>query len=161
MTRTLCLGLGLLFRFPLLIFFRTIIITLEHFLLSYHINPTIMSRAHETLVRNKYNTYFIQLTLRLPATSGKNSRQFFHADDCDIVGLLCLHKAHRGGESDIVSSHEVFNFLQRTYPDVAETLTQPIWYFDRKGEVSQGEEEWIRTSVFYKEVGENGRVYVK
>lgn len=91
----------------------------------------------------------------------KKTRQFFHADDCDIVGLLCLHKAYRGGESDIVSSHEVFNYLQRTYPDVAETLTKPIWYFDRKGEVSQGEEEWIRTSIFYKEVGENGRVYTK
>ncbi|KAF2122521.1 taurine catabolism dioxygenase-like protein TauD [Lophiotrema nucula] len=90
-----------------------------------------------------------------------NARQFFHADDSDIVGLLCVAKALEGGESDIVSSHQVWNVLQREHPDVAETLTQPIWYFDRKGETSKGEEEWIKTSVFYLETGDNPRVYSK
>ena len=89
------------------------------------------------------------------------SRQFFHADDCDIVGLLCIARALEGGESDIVSSHHVFNTLQAERPDVAELLTQPIWYFDRKGETSKGQDEWIKTSVFYLETGENGRVYTK
>ncbi|KAL3424842.1 hypothetical protein PVAG01_04123 [Phlyctema vagabunda] len=90
-----------------------------------------------------------------------NARQFFHADDSDVVGLLCIARALEGGESDIVSSHHVWNVLQRERPDVAETLTKPIWYFDRKGEVSEGEEPYIRTSVFYLERGENGRVYSK
>lgn len=90
-----------------------------------------------------------------------NARQFFHADDCDIVGLLCVAKALEGGESDIVSSNEVWNVLQREHPDVARTLTEPIWYFDRKGETSRGQEEWIRTSVFYLETGDNPRVYCK
>ncbi|OCL01682.1 Clavaminate synthase-like protein [Glonium stellatum] len=67
----------------------------------------------------------------------------------------------KGGESDIVSSHYVWNTLQRENPDVAELLTQPIWYFDRKGETSKGQEGWIRTSVFYLETGDNGRVYAK
>lgn len=89
------------------------------------------------------------------------ARQFFHADDCDIVGLLCLHRAAEGGESDIVSIHNVWNTLQREYPDAAELLTQPIWYFDRKGEVSQGEQEWLRQPVFYLENGGHGRVYCK
>ena len=80
-----------------------------------------------------------------------NARQYFHADDSDIVGLLCIARALEGGESDIVSSHHVWNTLQRERPDVAELLTQPIWYFDRKGETSAGEEEWIKTSVFYLE----------
>ena len=88
-------------------------------------------------------------------------RQFFHADDSDIVGLLCIARALEGGESDIVSSHHVWNTLQRERPDVAETLTKPIWYFDRKGEVSVGEEPYIRTSVFYMEKGPNARVYSK
>ncbi|OCK81486.1 Clavaminate synthase-like protein [Lepidopterella palustris CBS 459.81] len=90
-----------------------------------------------------------------------NARQFFHADDCDIVGLLCVAKALEGGESDIVSSHHVWNTLQKEHPDVAELLTKPIWYFDRKGETSKGQEDWIKTSVFYMETGENSRVYAK
>ena len=55
----------------------------------------------------------------------------------------------------------MWNTLQKERPDVAETLTKPIWYFDRKGEVSVGEEGYIRTSVFYLETGEDGRVYSK
>ncbi|KAF2827430.1 Clavaminate synthase-like protein [Ophiobolus disseminans] len=90
-----------------------------------------------------------------------NARQFFHADDADLVGLLCVAKALEGGESDLVSSHSVWNELQRENPDVAELLTRPIWYFDRKGETSRGQDEWIRTSVFYLERGEEPRVYSK
>ncbi|KAF2129859.1 taurine catabolism dioxygenase-like protein TauD [Dothidotthia symphoricarpi CBS 119687] len=90
-----------------------------------------------------------------------NARQFFHADDADLVGLLCVAKALEGGESDLVSSHSVWNVLQEEHPDVASLLTQPIWYFDRKGEVSRGQREWIRASVFYLETGEGGRVYSK
>jgi len=116
-----------------------------------------------------------------------NARQFFHADDSDLVGLLCVAKALEGGESDLVShvtnfrvrrtspkvcgfadslrvqisSHEVWNDLQKNHPDVAELLTQPIWYFDRKGETSIGQKEWIKTAVFYLETGENPRVYSK
>lgn len=89
------------------------------------------------------------------------ARQFFHADPGDIVGLLCVHRAQEGGESDIVSVHHVWNTLVREDPDVAELLTQPVWYFDRKGEVSEGEEEWIRTSVFFLEPRGKGRVYCK
>lgn len=91
-----------------------------------------------------------------------NARQYFHADDSDLVGLLCIARALEGGESDICSSHLVWNTLQRERPDVAELLTKPIWYFDRKGEVSRGEEPYIRSSVFYLErEGEAGRVYCK
>ncbi|EPS31996.1 hypothetical protein PDE_06955 [Penicillium oxalicum 114-2] len=90
-----------------------------------------------------------------------NARQYFHADDSDIVGLLCIAKALEGGESDIVSSHHVYNTLAIERPDVLKTLTQPIWYFDRKGETSKGQEEYIRTSVIYLERGANGRVYTK
>jgi hypothetical protein len=89
------------------------------------------------------------------------ARQFFHADDSDIVGLLCLHRAQEGGESDLVSVHSVWNELQKKHPDVAKTLTEPNWYFDRKGEVSEGQEQWIKTSVFYLENGGQKRVYCK
>ena len=90
-----------------------------------------------------------------------NARQFFHSDEADIVGLLCVAKAFEGGESDLVSSHAVWNDLQIHNPDVAELLTQPIWYFDRKGEESKGQKGWIRTAIFQIEAGENDRVFSK
>ena len=65
-----------------------------------------------------------------------------------------------GGESDLVSSHNVYNTLATERPDVLKTLIDPIWYFDRKGETSAGEKEYIRTSVVYLE-RDNGRVYTK
>ena len=89
------------------------------------------------------------------------ARQFFHADDGDLVGLLCVHRAAEGGESDIVSCHHVWNTLQREHPDVAELLTRPIWYFDRKGEVSEGQDPWTRQPVVYLENGGKGRLYTK
>ena len=70
-----------------------------------------------------------------------NARQFFHADTSDVVGLLCIHRALEGGESDIASVHHVYNVLQQERPDVVRTLTEANWYFDRKGEVSEGQEE--------------------
>ncbi|KAJ5264139.1 hypothetical protein N7505_008060 [Penicillium chrysogenum] len=85
-----------------------------------------------------------------------NARQYFHADDSDIVGLLCIAKALEGGESDLVSSHHVYNTLAIERPDVLKTLTEPIWYFDRKGETSEGQDEYIRTSVMYLERGGKG-----
>lgn len=90
-----------------------------------------------------------------------NARQFFHADDADVVGLLCVARAAEGGESDIASAHLVWNILQSERPDVAELLTQPVWYMDRKGEVSAGEEPWVRTCIFFVEPGGQGRVYSK
>jgi hypothetical protein len=75
------------------------------------------------------------------------ARQFFHTDAADIVGLLCLHKAKEGGESDVVSAHNLWNVLQAERPDIAEILSQPIWYFDRKGEVSQGQNGWVQKAV--------------
>lgn len=58
----------------------------------------------------------------------------------------------------MISSHHVFNILQEERPDVVETLTKPIWYFDRKGETSKGQKEWVRTSVFY---WYDGKLYTK
>ena len=87
-------------------------------------------------------------------------RQFFHVDDSDMVGLLCLARALEGGESDIVSSHHIFNVLQRERPDVVETFAKPIWYWDRKGEVSKGQKPYMRKAIFYK-VDHKGQLYTK
>ncbi|GMK54282.1 hypothetical protein CspeluHIS016_0108680 [Cutaneotrichosporon spelunceum] len=77
------------------------------------------------------------------------ARQYFHTDNGDIVGLLCLHRAKEGGESDVASAHNIWNTLQAERPDVAELLAQPNWYFDRKGEVSAGQKPWVQKAIFY------------
>lgn len=92
-----------------------------------------------------------------------NAKQYFHTDGADLVGLLCMAKALEGGESDIVSTHHVFNVLQQERPDVVETLVTPDWYFDRKGEVSDGQDPWYKSAIVYLENDPAGepRVWAK
>lgn len=75
--------------------------------------------------------------------------QTYHTDESDIVGLLCLHQAMEGGESQVVSSHHIYNVLRKERPDVLEQLCMPHWFYDRKGETSEGEKEWMRTPGYY------------
>jgi len=76
-----------------------------------------------------------------------NARQYFHADSCDIVGLLCLRKARTGGESTIVSSVTLFNEMFARAPDLLDELFQPF-HIDRRGEVPEGANPWYEVPVF-------------
>jgi hypothetical protein len=85
---------------------------------------------------------------RLPASAGTvrlyrtRERQDFHSDGADIIGLLCLHRARRGGESRIVSSGAIYNEILRTRPDLLEALYEPTGW-DRQGDVPLGELPWF------------------
>ncbi len=57
----------------------------------------------------------------------------FHCDAADVVGLLCLQPAKKGGESRIASSISIFNHLQQEQPELAQRLFAPI-LLDRRGE---------------------------
>lgn len=57
----------------------------------------------------------------------------YHCDAADVVGLLCLQKAKRGGKSRIVSSVSVYNELLRRQPDRVGRLYEPFM-MDTKGE---------------------------
>lgn len=50
----------------------------------------------------------------------------YHCDAADVVGLLCLQPAARGGASRIVSSVSVFNELVAERPDLAARLFEPF-----------------------------------
>ena len=71
----------------------------------------------------------------------------FHADFCDIVGLLCLHRAKSGGDSAIVSSITMYNAMLERYPRYAELLCEPI-YRDRRGEIPEGAKPYFAQPVF-------------
>jgi hypothetical protein len=61
----------------------------------------------------------------------------YHCDAADVVGLLCLRKARRGGLSRIASSVTVYNELLRRRPDLAPRLYEPF-LLDVRNEDSSG-----------------------
>ncbi len=50
----------------------------------------------------------------------------YHCDAADVVGLLCLRAAKRGGASRIASSVSVYNELLARRPDLVERLYEPF-----------------------------------
>lgn len=61
----------------------------------------------------------------------------FHCDAADVVGLLCLAQAPRGGESRIVSTGLLYNECVRQAPELVERLFQPF-LLDGRGEQRPG-----------------------
>ena len=74
-------------------------------------------------------------------------RQNFHTDSCDIVGLLCLHKAKRGGLSSLVSSVTVYNEMLAADPALTREMFK-TFNVDRRGEVPAGMKPYFTTPVF-------------
>lgn len=62
----------------------------------------------------------------------------FHTDRCDVVGLLCVRQAARGGVSTLASSPAVHNAMLERRPDLAAALYRPVWR-SRLGEEAGGE----------------------
>jgi len=81
--------------------------------------------------------------VRLYATA---QRQDFHTDGADIIGLLCLQRARRGGESRIVSAAAVYNEIRARAPHLLDVLYEPM-YWDRNGEHGPGEDPYFRLPV--------------
>ena len=67
-----------------------------------------------------------------------SQRQTFHTDSADVVGLICINDAKKGGDSLLVSAVTIFNQMVELRPDLIEYLFDPI-ATDRRGEVPPGE----------------------
>ena len=73
-----------------------------------------------------------------------NAESSFHNDNSfgnplpDLVGLLCLHTAKSGGQSQLISGYALHNELLKSHPDVVAPLYQ-LFYFDRRGQFKAGE----------------------
>lgn len=74
-------------------------------------------------------------------------RQTHHTDSCDVVALMCLQKAKKGGLSSLVSSTTIFNEIRRRRPDLLRVLMEPI-ETDRRGEVPEGSKPYFTIPVF-------------
>ncbi|MFM1990760.1 MAG: hypothetical protein RJA99_3717 [Pseudomonadota bacterium] len=87
-----------------------------------------------------------------------HERQTFHTDSCDVVGLLCLAEARRGGDSLLVSSTTIFNEMRRRRPDLAARLFEPL-ATDRRGEVPTGMKPYFEIPVFSWHAGRLTAIY--
>lgn len=61
-----------------------------------------------------------------------------HMDPVDVVGLLCLKKAIRGGESRIASSAAVHNAVLEERPDLVRVLRRGFHYSSRQEDKAAG-----------------------
>jgi hypothetical protein len=77
----------------------------------------------------------------------------FHTDNSynrappDIVVLLCLRQAQRGGHSRVASFHTLHNALVARRPECLARLYRPFW-FDRQREFHAGETPVFAAPVF-------------
>jgi len=82
-----------------------------------------------------------------------NAESSFHNDNSfgellpDFVGLLCLHTAKSGGQSQLISGYALHNELLENHPDVLETLYQ-LFCFDRRGQFKAGETPTSEFPIF-------------
>jgi len=70
------------------------------------------------------------------------ARIAWHCDLADVVGLLCLRTAKRGGASRIVSSLAVYNEVLRRRPDLVSRLYEPF-ALDSRDEESSGRRPFV------------------
>lgn len=71
----------------------------------------------------------------------------FHTDRTDVVALLCVRQAAKGGVSTICSSVSVMNEMLRRRPDLAELLFEP-YFRSRHGEEAETAEDVYPLPVF-------------
>lgn len=71
----------------------------------------------------------------------------YHSDGSDLVGLLCLRQARRGGTSTVANAVAVHNEMVRRRPDLAALLYEPMPY-DYRGEEASGSRPFYFVPVF-------------
>ncbi|HMK67386.1 MAG TPA: TauD/TfdA family dioxygenase, partial [Stellaceae bacterium] len=71
----------------------------------------------------------------------------FHTDRTDVVALLCVRQALKGGVSTIASSVSVMNEMLKRRPDLAELLFEP-YFRSRHGEEAETAADVYALPVF-------------
>ena len=81
----------------------------------------------------------------------------YHTDGSDLVGLLCLRTARRGGLSCVANAVAIHNHLVRERPDLAAALYEPMPY-DTRGEQADGAPAFYSVPAFTEHAG---RLFVR
>jgi len=56
-----------------------------------------------------------------------NGELRFHTDRTDVVGLLCVRQARKGGVSKLASSPAIHNAMLKQRPDLVDVLYRDVW----------------------------------
>lgn len=84
----------------------------------------------------------------------------FHADTSDVVCLMVLRAAKKGGLSMICSSVAIRNEIAKTRPDLLEVLYQ-LFYWSWKGQQKPGEKPYYTTPIYSEQDGCFASRYIK
>jgi hypothetical protein len=82
----------------------------------------------------------------------------FHNDRCDLLTLLCLRQAPIGGETRLVCAYTAYRELERSQPDLARVLCDPVPYDLRD---TNSPTAWAMMPVFSFENGTFVTRYVR
>lgn len=123
-----------------------------------HLGTAVHQNAHGELVglvRDEVRLYGEVVQPAVPKGEGLTSRAKarssgplrWHTDRCDVVGLLCVRAARRGGTSRVVSVPAVSNAILARRPDLHALLCSD-YYRSREGEEAGGEASCYAMPIF-------------
>ncbi|MBV8978885.1 MAG: TauD/TfdA family dioxygenase [Alphaproteobacteria bacterium] len=81
----------------------------------------------------------------------------YHTDGADVIGLMCLRKAARGGLSCVANAVAIYNEMVAKRPDLAALLFEPQPY-DLRGEQAPGGKPFYLFPVFTEH---RGRFFIR
>jgi len=123
-----------------------------------HLGTAVYQNAHGELigeVRDEVRLYGEVAPPAVPKSEGVTSRAKarssgplrWHTDRCDVVGLLCVRAARRGGTSRVVSVPAVSNAIRARRPDLHALLCAD-YHRSRQGEEAGGEGSCYALPIF-------------
>jgi hypothetical protein len=123
-----------------------------------HLGTAVHQNAHGELlgeVRDEIRLYGEVVQPAVPKSEGVTSRAKarssgplrWHTDRSDVVGLLCVRSARRGGTSRVVSVPAVSNTILERRPDLHALLCSD-YYRSRQGEEAGGEASIYAMPIF-------------
>lgn len=123
-----------------------------------HLGTAVHQNAHGELlgeVRDEIRLYGEAVQPAVPKSEGVTSRAKarssgplrWHTDRSDVVGLLCVRSARRGGTSRVVSVPAVSNAILERRPDLHALLCSD-YYRSRQGEETGGEASIYAMPIF-------------
>ena len=123
-----------------------------------HLGTALYQNAHGELigdVRDEVRRYGEVVQPAVARGSGVTSRAKsrssgplrWHTDRCDVVGLLCVRPARRGGTSRVVSVPALSNAILERRPDLHALLCAD-YYRSREGEEAGGEASCYAMPIF-------------
>lgn len=104
-----------------------------YYILGLHMGDPIRQNEMGDLLDHVYATSDKTMDDPTALSSKVRDELVYHSDSSDVVALMCLKPAKRGGASCLVSGAEIYNEILRRRPDLAPLLFEPYhWDWRRQ-----------------------------